>query len=100
MRNELVKINNQEIIVKIFNNKRVVTFKDIDLVHNRPEGTAGRNFRENKDKFIKNEDFFYLTGEELRAYKQATDFIGSNAKEFSTKFVPNLKIEGNRFRLT
>lgn len=58
MRNELVKINNQEITVKIFNNKRVVTFKDIDLVHNRPEGTAKRNFNANKKHFIEGEDYF------------------------------------------
>jgi len=31
------------------------------MVHERPEGTAGRNFRENKDKFIENEDYFCLT---------------------------------------
>ncbi len=77
----LVKIGNQEIFTKEFNNQRVVTFKDIDLVHERPEGTAGRNFRNNATRFIKNKDYFYLTGEDLRAYKQATNFVGSNAKD-------------------
>lgn len=82
MSNELVRIRNVDILSKEYNGQRVVTFKDIDAVHDRPDGTAGRNFRDNKDKFIKNEDFFYLTGEELRTYKQATDFVGSNAREF------------------
>lgn len=54
----IVKINNYGIQVKEFNNQRVVTFKDIDLVHNRPEGTAGRNFRENRNRFIENMDYF------------------------------------------
>lgn len=80
---EIIKINNHDVAVKEYNGQRVVTFKDIDMVHERPDGTAGRNFRDNKGKFIENEDFFYLTGERLRAYKQATDFVGSNARELT-----------------
>lgn len=79
--NEIIKINNHDVTAKEYKGQRVVTFKDIDMVHERPDGTAGRNFRDNKDKFIENEDFFYLTGEKLREYKQATDFVGSNARE-------------------
>lgn len=78
---EIIKINNHDVTVKEYKGHRVVTFKDIDTVHERPDGTAGRNFRDNKDKFLENEDFFYLAGEELREYKQATDFVGSNARE-------------------
>lgn len=80
--NEIIKINNHDVTAKEYKGQRVVTFKDIDTVHERPEGTAGRNFRENKDKFIENEDFFYLVGDELKAFKQATNFVGSNAREF------------------
>lgn len=58
--NEIIKINNHDVTVKEYKGQRVVTFKDIDTVHERPEGTADRNFRENKDKFIENEDYFYL----------------------------------------
>ena len=79
--NNLVLINNQEVQVKEFNNQRVVTFKEIDRVHERVEGTAGRNFRENKKHFIKNEDYFYLEGKELSTIKQTTNFVGSNARE-------------------
>lgn len=78
---EIIKINNHDVVAKEYDGMRVVTFKDIDMVHERPDGTAGRNFRDNKEKFIENEDFFLLTGEELKAYKQATDFVGSTAKE-------------------
>ncbi|NJI81882.1 ORF6N domain-containing protein [Clostridioides difficile] len=77
----LVLINNQELQVKEFNNQRVVTFKEIDKVHERVEGTAGRNFRENKKHFIKDEDYFYLEGKELSTIKQTTNFVGSNARE-------------------
>ncbi|UWD48744.1 ORF6N domain-containing protein [Clostridioides difficile] len=58
--NNLVSINNQEVQVKEFNNQRVVTFKEIDKVHERVEGTAGRNFRENKKHFIEEEDYFFI----------------------------------------
>ncbi len=58
---EIEKINNTELLVKVYQGQRVVTFKDIDAVHERPEGTADRNFRENKDKFIQNEDYFCLS---------------------------------------
>lgn len=59
--NELIKIGNQEITKKEFKGQRVVTFKDIDLVHERPEGTAKRNFYANTDKFIRGEDYFDIS---------------------------------------
>ncbi|NFL87290.1 ORF6N domain-containing protein [Clostridium botulinum] len=79
--NQLVKINNTDLLVKEFDGQRVVTFKDIDLLHERSEGTAGRNFRENKKHFIKNEDYFCIKSEQLKNFKQATNFVGSNTKE-------------------
>jgi len=81
MKQEIATICTRQITVKEFKGLRVVTFKDIDLVHERPEGTAGRNFRENKSKLIRNEDYFNVTGQELNQFKQATNFVGSNAKE-------------------
>lgn len=58
--NDLQVINNVSLSVKEWDGKRVVTFKDIDAVHSRPEGTAKRNFRSNREHFIQNEDFFIL----------------------------------------
>ena len=54
--------------VKVYQGKRVITFKDIDTLHQRPEGTAGRNFRANRSRFIEGEDFYTveLTGDEIR----------------------------------
>ena len=60
MNNQIVKINNTDLSVKEFNGQRVVTFKDIDMLHERVEGTAGRNFRDNKKHFVENEDFFFI----------------------------------------
>lgn len=65
--NEII-INNMPVLVKEYGGQRVVTLKDIDTVHGRPEGTAGRNFRTNKSHFIKDEDYFTieLTTDEIR----------------------------------
>lgn len=35
----------------------VVTFAMVDEIHQRADGTAGRNFRENRDRFNEGEDF-------------------------------------------
>lgn len=67
----IVKINNQNLEVKEFRGQRVVTFKDIDTLHERPEGTAGRNFSENKSHFVEGEDYFHLSYEVLRS----TNFV-------------------------
>ncbi len=58
MNNQLVKINNTDLQIKEFRNQRIVTLKDIDTLHQRPEGTARRNFNENKKHFIVDEDYF------------------------------------------
>ncbi len=65
--NEII-INQTALHVKEHNGQRVVTFKDIDAVHERPEGTASRNFRTNRNHFIEGEDFFTLelTTDEIR----------------------------------
>lgn len=39
---------------------RVVTLGMIDKVHSRPEGTAGRNFRKNRSRFVGIADFFEI----------------------------------------
>lgn len=66
--NTPVTINNRTLPIKEHNGQRVVTFKDIDAVHGRPDGTASRNFRENRNRFIESVDFFTinLTSDEIR----------------------------------
>lgn len=46
--------------IKVWNGQRVVTFKDIDAVHQRPKGTAYRNFKTNRKRFKEDEDFIVL----------------------------------------
>ena len=62
---EIVKINETDLQVKEWNGKKVVTLTDIDNVHKRVDGTAKRNFNENKNHLILNEDYFTVTRKEL-----------------------------------
>lgn len=57
----IVEINGADLQIKMWNGQRVVTFKDIDTVHNRVDGTAKRNFNENKKHLILDEDYFLVT---------------------------------------
>lgn len=73
-----ITINQTAVTVKEYNGQRVVTLKDIDNCHGRPDGTAKRNFSQNKQHFIEGADFFTIS-----------------YLEFSTNFVPNSKKGGN-----
>lgn len=67
-----ITINNNSIERKLYNNQPVVTFKDIDLVHQRPEGTANRNFKSNEKHFIENVDYYKISSDEIRRNRLAT----------------------------
>ena len=54
---KVVTIHGHDIRLREYNGKRVVTFKDIDEVHERPIGTASRNFLTNRQRFINGVDF-------------------------------------------
>lgn len=69
MSNELISVEGTELSIKEYNGQRVVTFKDIDTVHQRPEGTAYRNFRSNKKYFIEGEDYIKISADEIRRCK-------------------------------
>lgn len=64
--NNVVKIQNQEVMVKEYRGQRVVTFKDIDSVHERPEGTARKRFNDNKRHMIEGEDYFVRKTDEAK----------------------------------
>lgn len=61
-----VIINNQHLSLRSYNGQNVVTLKDIDLVHGRSEGTAHRNFKTNKRRFVEGIDFFRRNSSEAK----------------------------------
>lgn len=62
----LVEINNVAIGIKEYKGKRVITFKDIDKVHERPDGTSRKAFNRNKKRFIEGEDYFVHERDEAK----------------------------------
>lgn len=64
--NELTTINNTQVLVKEFSGQRVVTFKEIDAVHGRPDGTARKRFNDNREHFIEGEDYFVRNSDEAK----------------------------------
>lgn len=61
--NDVITIENTEMQIREYKGQRVVTFKDIDMVHGNKAGTARRNFGRNKKHFIEGEDYFSLIKE-------------------------------------
>lgn len=60
---DVMTVENTEMQIREYNGQRVVTFKDIDKVHENKTGVARRNFNRNKKHFIEGVDFFILTKE-------------------------------------
>lgn len=61
-----VMICNHELGVKVYNGQPVITFKDIDRVHERPEGTARKRFRDNRKRFEEGRHYYKITPSEFR----------------------------------
>ena len=76
---DCVIINTMPLAIKEYNNRRVVTFKDIDTLHQRPKGTARKRFNDNKSRFIEGEDYFKVCASEFRTRKIAN--ISSKTQE-------------------
>ena len=63
MKNEIT-INGQTLPIREYNGVRVMTLKDIDATHKRPEGTARKRFNKNKIRFIEGTDYFVRSVDE------------------------------------
>ena len=75
---ELISIEGQAITRIEFRNQPVITFRMIDQLHERPETTARQTFNRNKERFIENEDFFYITYEERGKILPVCETYGQN----------------------
>ena len=64
--NAIIKINQTDVAVKEYHGQRVVTFKDIDACHGRPDGTARRRFNDNKRHFVERTDYFVRNPDEAQ----------------------------------
>ena len=77
--------------IKVWNGQRVVTFKDIDAVHQRPSGTAKTAFNRNRKRFIAGVDYFVITRSEFQKSVKETLEFQKYAKDTLESFgdIPN-----------
>lgn len=58
-----ITINDQKraLGIKEYRRQRVVTFRDVDMLHGRPNGTARKRFNDNKHRFVLKDDYFEIS---------------------------------------
>jgi ORF6N domain len=61
---ELIQVNGQDVQVITYRGRRVITLAQMDRVHGKKPGTAGRAFRLHRNKLIKDEEYFRLKTDE------------------------------------
>jgi hypothetical protein len=61
---DIITVENTEMQIREYNGQRVVTFKDIDTIHQRVKGTARNAFNRNRRHFIKGVDYITLKPDE------------------------------------
>lgn len=61
---DIITVENTEMQIREYNGERVVTFKDIDTIHQRVKGTARNAFNRNRRHFIKGVDYITLKPDE------------------------------------
>lgn len=67
--NNIININGRAIERVDHKGQPVISLPMMDELHERPKGTAKRNFRSNRKHFVENEDYFHLKGEALSLFK-------------------------------
>ncbi len=78
MKKQTVIIQDVEITAIEYKGQRMLTFAMIDKMHQRSKGTASRNFRENRKRFIEGKHFIHIP-------KSASDEI----RRIGIKAAPN-----------
>lgn len=76
----VVQIGGSQVHRISYKGEPVVTFAMVDEIHQRVDGTAKRNFNENRDRFIEGEDFTELTSDEIRTMSREGVFPARSAR--------------------
>lgn len=61
-----IAVNGMELTMKYYNAIPVITFDEIDMVHQRTSGSSRKNFTSNRKHFIEGVDYFFVTLDEYR----------------------------------
>lgn len=81
MKNTMI-ILNEEIEIKEYDGKRVITAYDIAKLHERDVKRINELFKNNRNRFIENEDYFIANKNLMNwSFKTSSENISSNLKE-------------------
>lgn len=72
----VIVIDDIGIPVREYEGQRVLTLRNIDVVHKRSGGTAGRYFSQNKTRFREKKDFFLIKDEKLLSVEKVFTLSG------------------------
>lgn len=78
---EVIAIDGIGIQIREHSGQRVLTLRDIDVVHKRTAGTAGRYFNQNKTRFREKKDYFLLKDEKSLSAEKV--FTGSGYEQLT-----------------
>lgn len=70
-----IEVNGISLNFRMYNGQRVVTLKDIDRVHDKPEGSARKRFSDNRKHFIENVDYFLIKPQDFQMSEKRTSGI-------------------------
>ena len=62
---EIVKVNDKELVVRNYNNERIVTAWDIAYLHNKTVSEVGQQFKRNVKYLKENLDYFILNKDDI-----------------------------------
>ena len=84
---DMIKVLDAEVNRLEYKGEAIVTLRMVDELHQRPEGTARRNFNQNKTRFISGEDYFSLPYEEWQflGVGERTNFARSEGGSVSSE---------------
>lgn len=76
---QVISIADSDLTIIEHQGERVVTLAMIDQVHQRPDGTARRNFNTNRERFIEGKHLFKICASDFRTHKP--DAISNKSHE-------------------
>lgn len=90
MQCEVIQIEGKQIERISYRDQAVITPRMIDELHEKPQGSAGRRFRDNRKRFVLDEDYYEVPYEEwsqipLGVFRRAVQTGQRNAMIFLTQ---------------
>lgn len=79
--NEIILIGEKQVSPIEYQGERVVTLRMVDELHQRPDGTAGRNFRRHRGRMLEGVEYWEVPYDEFSAWESVpTNFVATERR--------------------